>query len=299
MHRKKIAWGRKLFATLAAIAGLVAPAHSWKVGTHIASGNQVLDDLAASGRLPFGTGTLQFNDPLTGRTLQMEITQKQAVQAITTWPEYFRAGLVGPDGFPDMGTGQMLQHANESVLFRIGDRMIKNGGPDFLKTRWATWKYVDDTIASVKLDNRATPSQFRSVDFAMSMLLEAKTYIADLPVMDPKTKVVSYKSANNVSADEKQQIFAFIIGYIGHCIGDGQGHTYINDYARGAWDYLAGQGIFGPESEEIKHVVVEGFIDRRIPGSLRNSDGVAGEAEDRYKISLPVAFLDKFFSTKH
>jgi|GEM_PF-4355096 len=290
-------------------------AHAWKVGTHVASGNQVLDDFSATGRTPLdlnGSTTIQFNDPLTGRTLSLGVTKKDALEAIKKWPEYFRGGLIGPDGFPDMATGQMVEHANQAPFIWKGLKMIKTKAPSTIKSYWTNYQVPDALLPTSWLEERSTPSQFRSVDFAMSMFKEAKAYIEPVEVTTkggwlgaPLIGVgntlfgLPKQVVKTVGADEQQQILAFIIGYIGHCIGDGMGHTYINEYASGAWDYLDGQGLFGPETEEIKHVVTEGFIDKRVPGSLRNSDGVAGSAEDRYTIAIPVKFLDKFFSTRH
>lgn len=306
---------RKTSIFLVCAAAIFQPVQAWKVSTHAASGNQMLDDFAATGRTPLdmsGTTTIQFTDPLTGRQLSLGVTKKDALVAIRNWPDYFRGGLIGPDGFPDMVTGQLLEHANQTPFIWKGLKQIKNKAPSSIKSYWTNYQIPDASLPTTVLEQRATPSQMRSIDFGMALFQHAKSYITPVSALTigggwsgPSLVGVTGSAfgipqlvTKSISADEQQQILAFIIGYIGHCIGDGMGHTYINEYASGAWDYLEGQGLFGAETEEIKHVVVEGFIDKRVPGDLRSTTGVPGTDENRYTISIPVKFLDQYFSTR-
>lgn len=62
-------------------------------------------------------------------------------EAVTEFPEYFRAGSIGPDGFPDLIAGQLWVHVNNGK---------ENGGLD----------------SSVPFEQRNV-DQWRSVDYGM------------------------------------------------------------------------------------------------------------------------------------
>jgi hypothetical protein len=276
-----LANGGRLFS--GRIAGLLIsgmlfqslPSYAWKVSTHIGSVNETLEEFSATGPSPItqdgAANTVRFSDPVTGRTLSIAITEKDAYKAITLYPEYFRAGIVGPDAFPDPITGQTYEHGNETPLaWKLLKEVDAPNIPDKSETK-------------EKFEDRRTPSQYRAIDYAMAML----DFLND-----------RYQSSKTVSAVERGQIIAFIIGYIGHCVGDGFAHTWVNEKVHGAWSYTSGSGVFGVFSEEIKHVVLEDFVDNRLPGYLENTDGSKGGLMNKMSLSAPVEFLDAFYSAR-
>jgi hypothetical protein len=249
---------------------LFAPrAHAFKIQTHVASANQVLDDLrgkvgsaASSAASP---DTLQFK--LNGRTLTVRISANQAYRAIINNEAYFRAGAIGPDTFPDIFTGQGLLHGNQAPeIGKLAERV--SGG---------AVKAVDHDIA-VPSEGRKGASQLRSIDFAMAML--------------------DHLQAAGLTGAEYDQALAFIMGFFSHAVGDAFAHAWVNTHAGGAWSYTKGHGMFGWETEEVKHVVIEGLVDSRVPGNLQNRGGQTGGVFDRMDVRAPVAFLDGFFSKR-
>jgi Zinc dependent phospholipase C len=73
----------------------------WKPNTHLFAANKALEDAVADGRVtipPFG-----------------EIpVSPDALRALRAFPEAYRAGVVGPDVFPDIWVGQSLAHVDHS-----------------------------------------------------------------------------------------------------------------------------------------------------------------------------------------
>ena len=79
----------------------------------------------------------------------------------------------------------------------------------------------------------------------------------------------------------RQQAVVFAYGFLGHMIGDSFAHSYVNEWQRGAFDYFGGRGgAFGPLTEELKHVGVEGFIDHALPKMA--SEDLTIEAPKRF-----------------
>ena len=85
-----------LAATVGAALLLIAPgAQGFKPYTHNYTGNQARADAAD------GYVTIAGRDyPVPG----------QVAQALHDWPTYYNAGVVGPDGFPDLTMGQSVIH---------------------------------------------------------------------------------------------------------------------------------------------------------------------------------------------
>ncbi len=100
----KRVWRHRWFAplALALVASLLVPATSveaFKPYTHAAIAEEILDDIQ-DGRVTIG-----------GREYPVD---PSVVAAITNFPEYFNAGLIGPDGFPTFVMGQTVIHPNET-----------------------------------------------------------------------------------------------------------------------------------------------------------------------------------------
>lgn len=108
-------------------------------------------------------------------------------QALANWPQYFRAGVLGPDAYPDILFGQSTIHPEENSF----------GGSD----AWMRHLY-----------NRAATPQQR----------------------------------------------AFVLGFLAHAAGDMFAHTFVNDYAGGAF-------TLSDWNNPRRHIVVEGYLGRLTP----------------------------------
>lgn len=246
----------------AAVVGVAAEASAFKPGTHVAASNNVRAQLNAAITNDSVTNTLVFE--VNGRRLNLNINAKQAYRAVIDQLPFFRAGVVGPDGFPDPLTGQMIMHGHSKKVQELVTAL--SGAPPM------------EFDHSVPFEQRLGASEYRSIDFASAML--------------------NYLNSGFVATDtERQQALAFILGYISHGVGDGFAHTWVNELAGGAWDLGEGGGIWGQFSEEIKHVAVETLVDSKVPSNLIST---AGDGGGRGLIVLrsPDRFLDEFYAAQ-
>lgn len=60
-------------------------------------------------------------------------------------------------------------------------------------------------------------------------------------------------------SEERKKALAFAAGWLVHYAGDAFGHTHVNHYAGGAWDW-------GDMNIVLKHVAYESYINSKIPG---------------------------------
>jgi hypothetical protein len=253
----------------------------FKVPTHVASANRALDALAS--QVDFNsenTDTLVFT--VYDEDFPVDVRVKDAYRVILENQEFFRAGTIGPDAFSDLISGQTFQHGEESGMAKSLVNAATGGQinpPTFV-----------DQIPPQPLQGRVHPSQYRSIDYAMLMLQSWHTAkaLADGFGLGP---IPTEKS--------QDQALAFILGYIGHCVGDAFAHTYVNKITGQAWNFSAGTGLINLYTEEFQHVMIEGFIDSRVPGVLENTDGSEDGQFTRYKILSPSAFLDFFFASRN
>jgi hypothetical protein len=111
-----IAWVLLFILQVMFIVVFSQPAHAWKPKTHIYIANVIMDD-ARDGKVwipPFGEFSITW----------------MARDAVN-WADQFRAGAVGPDGFPDMWTGQAFIHPNTDPWVRHlwNSAVSANNGP--------------------------------------------------------------------------------------------------------------------------------------------------------------------------
>jgi hypothetical protein len=93
--RKLIALGALCLVALA----IPGAAKAWKPYTHNFTGTQARAD-AVDGSITLGGRTYSVPAPVQ--------------QALADWPSYYNAGVVGPDGFPDLTMGQSEIHPNRT-----------------------------------------------------------------------------------------------------------------------------------------------------------------------------------------
>jgi hypothetical protein len=63
-------------------------------------------------------------------------------------------------------------------------------------------------------------------------------------------------------------INAFAVGYLTHAAGDMFGHTFVNNFTDGDFAILPPDG---PENA-IKHVILEGYVDKRLDKSALDAN---------------------------
>lgn len=91
----------------------LSSAYAWKPNTHVYLAEEVIKDA-----IPDGQVTICRTNFVTH-----EITQNcsnyqvdpEILQAIRSYPQQFRAGVLGPDAYPDILTGQQVIHPDESL----------------------------------------------------------------------------------------------------------------------------------------------------------------------------------------
>lgn len=97
---------RRLIAAIGLIAFLVVPllavmpAQAFKPYTHTYSADRALDDVVADGKVT-----------IDGREY---VVNTRVVAALQAYPEFYRGGSIGPDGFPDFTYGQSVIHPTET-----------------------------------------------------------------------------------------------------------------------------------------------------------------------------------------
>lgn len=89
---------RSLVVAALLVSTLIAPAtaHAWKPFTHNYTGDQAYADAIDDGQISIGE--------------QDYAVAPQIVSALEDWPEFYNAGVVGPDAFPDITYGQAIIH---------------------------------------------------------------------------------------------------------------------------------------------------------------------------------------------
>ena len=119
--RRRLA--RRCVVWLAVLSMLVpaVPALAFKPYTHVATGQTVLEDVLDDGAVT-----------IDGRAYPVPDRVRQALEQ---FPEYFNAGVVGPDGFPDLTFGQSVIHPEQTGkwLRHLLDRAWALGGEGQLK----------------------------------------------------------------------------------------------------------------------------------------------------------------------
>ncbi len=167
-----------------------APAHAWKPTTHVYLAERALED-ALDGQIELRQmrhhQTPTGHEPVLGNFAADPVI----VQALHAHPNAFRAGVLGPDAYPDILAGQRVIHPDDH-----------GGGSD----AWLRYIYGE------------------------------------------------------ARASGNLEIIAFAVGFLAHAAGDMYGHTMVNRYAGGPFE-------FANHNAE-RHLVVEGYIGKKTPPPL-------------------------------
>lgn len=108
-----------LLCGVAVLAALpAAPAHAWKPKTHIYLAEEALRDALDNNKV-----TIHETDYRTGKIIGVlgEFDVDPAVlAALRAAPQQYRAGVLGPDAYPDILTGQQVIHPDEAMAVGRG-----------------------------------------------------------------------------------------------------------------------------------------------------------------------------------
>ncbi len=201
----------------------LSPAYAWKVKTHVYSANLVLEDIS--------DGFVEIKPY--GKFKVMP----EYVEILRQYPEYYRAGALGPDLLPDMLIGQTIFHPGNTY---------KTPG-DMINVFWQLANQLPDYL----------PSQQQQ---QISNYISSTVQIDVIPPKDESDPANDCLKMNN-----KKQAKAFMLGFMAHAAGDYFGHSYINKWAEGPWPDVT-NGISAEEKNIIKrHSVLEAYIDSQIP----------------------------------
>ena len=183
-------WNLTQIATLATVFGVLAnepAALAWKPTTHVSLAEQALFDAIDDG--DDGKVSIFRVDYEQGQVLG-KIGDYQVdpgiLLGLKNFRSQYRAGVLGPDAYPDILTGQQVIHPDTN----------SDGTNGWLEYLWT----------------RATT---------------------------PEQK-------------------AFVTGFLTHAAGDMYGHTFVNNFTGGPF-------TFEPPDNAIKHILLEGYVDKRAP----------------------------------
>ena len=86
-----------------AVVGVLStpdPAHAWKPYTHNTSALEAYNDAVDDGIVQVGSRSYAIAPAV--------------LTALRNWPEFYNAGVIGPDGFPDLTYGQSVIHPEDT-----------------------------------------------------------------------------------------------------------------------------------------------------------------------------------------
>lgn len=196
------AWHKSVVAALlvALLINLIRPdqALAWKPTTHVFLGDIALKDALDNGKV-----TIYRVNYRTGQILSVVgeyAVEPTILAALQSYAPQYHAGILGPDAYPDILTGQQVIHPG---MEHTG---INNGTDAWLSYLW----------------NQALLPQHQT-----------------------------------------GAIKAFTVGYLTHAAGDMFGHTFINNFTGGEFEL----GI-----NAVKHIVLEGYIDKRLDKSALDAN---------------------------
>jgi len=184
------------------------------------------------------------------------------------WPDYYRAGALGPDAFPDLVGGQLFVHVN-----RMKEKCEKS-------------KKKNCRVATTVHEMRPL-DEWRSIDSAMYVLDRAVRYYKMQSAVTQHMRDLVGNAATAALLQTGEQAIAFAMGYLSHVSADSFSHGYVNEFAGGYFTLWKGDGIFGQVTEELKHMAVERYINSNLAPSAGPST-----------IKVPQPFLRDLYTTK-
>ena len=175
-----------LITLFASIAFNTLPAWAWKPTTHVSLAEIAMEDAIKDGKVTIPYVSYRKGE-IKGEIGSYEVNPN-ILEALKNNAPQYRAGILGPDAYPDILTGQQVIHPNESV----SEKSDSNAWLEYL------WRKANEN--------------------------------GTLPVR------------------------AFVTGFLTHAAGDMFGHTFVNNFTGAP---------FTPIDNAVKHVILEGYVDKR------------------------------------
>lgn len=223
MRRMLAKFGRVLVTALVAAGMLTSPAQAWKPNTHVYLANIVLRDVDDDGKVTIYE-TDYANGKIIGELGSFEVNPA-IVAALRAKPDQFRAGVLGPDAYPDLLTGQQVIHPGGSLSLV--------GSP------------ADGEAPSAQGADAWMTQLWRLAYGPLSAKQQAAELLGGLPMFVPRY--------------DTPEIRAFVAGYITHGAGDMFMHTFVNHYSGGDF------ALEPDPRNAVKHIVLEGYVGERTP----------------------------------
>ena len=273
-----------LTATLLAVP---FAASGWSAKTHIHAANEVLRDVVDDQQVVLGGyGTYSVDVDI--------------FEALRQFPQHFRGGSVGPDGYPDIFTGQVYTHPNQSrglVQFLVDDGTLSC--TEAVSKGWCSacasttsqcqGSKDDDVPLYFRTRNGAheRPKRFwRSIDWGRKLVEHAWGELEDARAGRSDALVRAAAGIYGTTVEQEAlKALAFAFGYLSHFPGDGFGHNWVNLYAGGSWDYFDSH----PEYE-YRHVVIEHYV---VSLMTSGGDPLPADTTD-LSIAAPEWFVEKY-----
>ena len=125
MYSRKRFW--QIITTLVVVIGTFSNASAalaWKPTTHVYLAEQAMADAIDDGKITiykvnYQTGKVISEGDVPVKFGDYEVDQ-ETLEALRKYPAQYRAGVLGPDAYPDILTGQNVIHPNTNNLDRIG-----------------------------------------------------------------------------------------------------------------------------------------------------------------------------------
>ena len=185
------------------------------------------------------------------------MVNKHVANAIRTFPDYYFGGVVGPDAFPDIVFGQSFIHP---------DVRCKNGNLS-----------GDDC-------NFGAGASFTD-DWLQLIYWEGWNYYSYCSGFGGTPTTC-------VDSELPGAVLAFTYGFLTHAAGDMWGHTFVNEFAGGAWPDLAS----GDRSIAIRHIIVEGYVGSHTPGGPSGLGSLVGLGPGKVEeLNAPPHFIYETF----
>jgi len=126
-----------------AVVAAPATSYAFKVETHVWIAQQVLNDVLDDGRI-----TIVFTDPVGNRDSREFTVDPALVEALRRYPNEYRMGAIGPDGFPDLVGGQMTTHPGVSTGWQTDQwlRFVYDRAPRPALVTRTNWLGVTTTL---------------------------------------------------------------------------------------------------------------------------------------------------------
>ena len=224
-------------------ASLATSCLAWEPTTHVYFAEIAINEALQS---PDNKVTLYATDYLTGKILRDSSNNRvvfgryevntQMLQAIRANRKTYFAGVCGPDAFPDLMTGQEMIHPAGKIT-PLQNRA--NGGSE----------------ANLPDINRDLPNGPEGPGPNKWLTHLYNCAYGQAP--DGSTRY---------NTDENK---AFVAGFLAHAAGDMYGHTFINYFTGGPFNFRGPAGFSG---NAVKHVLTEEYVLSKTPALLDIND---------------------------